>query len=80
MKNLNETLPPAEDLDAIQNAYNYIACLTGLSERTIRKAFKREPITWQTAVKIRKHTGIPTRCFRCIEDNRGRSKKNRSIS
>ena len=67
--------PNPPEIDEIQNAYAYIASLSGLSERTIRKAFKREPITWQTAVKIRKHTGIPTRCFRCIEDNRGRSKK-----
>ena len=58
-----------------QNAYQYIAALTGLSERTIRKAFKRDPITWQTACKIHRYTKIPTRCFRCIEDTRGTSKK-----
>ena len=63
-----------EITEDIQNAYGYIAALAGLSERTVRKAFKREPITFQTAAKIRKHTGIPIRCFRCIEDNRGCSK------
>ena len=66
-------LPPEAGM--YQNAYQYIADLTGLSERTIRKAFKREPITWQTACKISKHTGFPTRVFRCIEDTRGMNKK-----
>lgn len=55
-----------------QNAYLYIADVCGLSERTIRNAFTRKPITWATAARIHKHFGIPARCFRCIEDRRGR--------
>lgn len=63
------------DFDYIQSPYLYIADATGLSERTIRNAFKREPITIATAIKISKATNIPTRCFRCIEDHRGRPPK-----
>ena len=60
---------------ATQNPYLFIADACNLSERTIRNAFARKPITYGTAVKISKATGIPTRCFRCIEDRRGRPKK-----
>lgn len=70
-----KTNPVPVETDESQNAYQYIAAVTGLSERTIRKAFKREAITWQTACKIRKYTGIPARCFRCIEDTRGTHRK-----
>jgi hypothetical protein len=57
-----------------QNPYLYIADVCGLSERTIRNAFNRHPITFGTAAKIAKNFNIPARCFRCIEDRRGRPK------
>lgn len=59
----------------IQSPYLYIADKCGLSERTIRNAFARQPITFGTAAKIAKNFNIPTSCFRCIEDRRGRPKK-----
>ena len=56
------------------NPYAALADRIGLSERTVRKAFSRDPITWQTACRIAKHLQIDVYCFRCIEDNRGRKK------
>lgn len=64
-----------ENDNYIQNPYLYIANACNLSERTIRNAFNRQPITYGTAAKIAKNFNIPVRCFRCIEDRRGRPKK-----
>lgn len=61
--------------DFIQNPYLFIADTCGLSERTVRNAFARKPITFETAAKISKNFNIPGRCFRRIEDRRGRPKK-----
>lgn len=54
--------------------YAALADRIGLSERTIRKAFGRDPITYQTACRIAKALQIDPFCFRCIEDHRGRKK------
>ena len=72
-------LPPVTTADPqdLQNPYKFIGDQCRLSERTIRTAFSKKPITWQTARIIEKHTGIPTYCFRIKPDNRG-TKKARS--
>ena len=49
-----------------------------LSERTIRNAFARKPITWHTALVIANLLQIDMGHFRIIEDCRGRNKKKRS--
>ena len=54
--------------------YRFIADQCNLSERTVRKAFSRQAITWQTARKIEKVCGIPPDCFKIKADNRGRRK------
>lgn len=73
------SLPPATTADPqdLQNPYKFIGDQCRLSERTIRTAFSKKPITWTTARIIEKHTGIPTYCFRIKPDNRG-TKKARS--
>lgn len=72
-------LPPPATADPadLQNPYKFIGDQCRLSERTIRTAFSKKPITWTTARIIEKHTGIPTYCFRIKPDNRG-TKKARS--
>ena len=64
-----------QELDRPRNPYTGIADRCRLSERTIRNAFARKPITWQTAGIIAKVLGIDMRHFRIKEDNRGRNKK-----
>ena len=58
-------LPPVTTADPqdLQNPYKFIGDQCRLSERTIRTAFSKKPITWTTARIIEKHTGIPTYCF-----------------
>lgn len=73
-------IPPSEfrsEAADLQNPYKFIGDQCRLSERTIRTAFSKKPITWTTARIIEKHTGIPTYCFRIKPDNRG-TKKARS--
>lgn len=58
------------------NAYRLIGDMCRLSEKTVRNAFSRKPVTWQTACTIVKHLNLPTTaCFRIKPDNRGRNKK-----
>ena len=63
-----------EELDRPRNPYMGIGDNCRLSERTIRNAFARKPITWQTACIIAKALNIDMRHFRVKEDNRGRNK------
>lgn len=64
-------------MDYETNAYRLIGDKCHLSEKTIRNAFSRKPVTWQTACKIANTLNLPTvNCFRIKPDNRGRNKKN----
>ncbi|MBQ9088644.1 MAG: hypothetical protein IJY46_07680 [Lentisphaeria bacterium] len=57
------------------NVYKLIGDRCFLSEKTVRTAFARRPITYQTACKLRKALNLPTLdCFRIKVDNRGRKK------
>ena len=60
------------------NAFKFIADKCRLSERTVRSAFAKKPVTWDTARKIAVACGIDMREFRIKEDNRGRNKKPRA--
>lgn len=62
-----------EDFIAV-GPYRFIGDQCGLSERTIRKAFSREAITWQTARRIERVCNVPAECFKIKADNRGRKK------
>ena len=64
----------AKGLDEGRNPYRGIADKCRLSERTVRSAFARKPVTWDTARKIAVACGIDMREFRIKEDNRGRKK------
>ena len=68
-------------MDEIQpqtNAFRLIGDKCNLSEKTVRNAFSRKPITWATACRLRNALALPTTdCFRIKEDNRGRNKKSR---
>ena len=67
------------DLETI--AYRLIGDMCNLSEKTIRNAFARKPVTWQTACKICRHLNLATtHCFKIKPDNRGRNKKTRKAS
>lgn len=58
------------------NAFRLIGDKCNLSEKTVRSAFSRKPITWQTACRLRNALSLPTTdCFRIKDDNRGRNKK-----
>ena len=57
-----------------RNPFQGIADRCRLSERTVRKAFSRQPITWQTAVRIAKALQIDLGHFRIKVDNRGKKK------
>lgn len=58
-----------------RNPFQGIADRCRLSERTVRKAFSRQPITWQTALKLSKALQIDLGHFRIKVDNRGKNKK-----
>lgn len=73
-----KTTPSEPELDSPRNPYMGIADRCRLSERTIRNAFARKPITWQTASIIAKALGIDLRHFRIKEDKRGQNKKKKS--
>ncbi len=64
----------AQNLDAGRNPYRGIADKCRLSERTVRTAFSRKPVTWETARKIARACGIDMREFAIKADNRGRRK------
>lgn len=60
------------------NAFKLIGDKCRLSEKTVRSAFSKKPVTWQTACKICNAIDLPTTaCFRIKSDNRGRNKKGR---
>lgn len=57
------------------NAYKLIGDKCNLSEKTVRTAFARKPVTWQTACKLRKALNLATAaCFKIKSDNRGKKK------
>lgn len=58
-----------------RNPYMGIGDRCRLSEKTIRNAFARKPITWQTARIIANALQIDMGHFRIKQDNRGRPKK-----
>ena len=64
----------ADSLDTGRNPYRGIADKCRLSERTVRTAFSKKPVTWETARKIAVACGIDMREFNIKADNRGRKK------
>ncbi len=64
-----------QDQEPEFNAFREIAGKCGLSERTIRTAFSRKPITYRTARRIATRLGIRIACFVIKEDRRGRGKR-----
>jgi hypothetical protein len=64
----------AKNLDEGRNPFRGIADRCRLSERTVRTAFSRKPVTWETARKIAQVCGIDMREFAIKADNRGRKK------
>lgn len=54
------------------NPYKILADKCRLHENTIRNAFARKPVTYQTACRIAKNLGIPVEAFRIKDDRRGR--------
>lgn len=65
----------SKGVDEGRNPFRGIADRCRLSERTVRNAFSRKPVTWDTARKVAQACGIDMREFRIKEDNRGRNKK-----
>lgn len=65
----------AKKLDTGRNPYKGIADKCRLSERTVRTAFSKKPVTWQTARKIALAIGIDMGEFSIKADNRGRKKQ-----
>ena len=64
-----------EKIEETTNVYKLIGDKCNLSEKTVRTAFSKRAITWQTACKLRKALNLPTlNCFRIKVDNRGRKK------
>lgn len=61
-----------DDELTIINAYKILADRCGLSEKTIRTAFSRRPIVYQTACRIARNLNIPVQAFRIKDDRRGR--------
>lgn len=65
-----------EEIIIQTNAYKLIGDKCRLSERTVRTAFSKKPITWQTAQTLCRVLGFDTaNCFVIKTDNRGRNKK-----
>ena len=56
----------------VLNPYKCLADKCGLHENTIRNAFARKPIIYQTACRIAKRLEIPVQAFRIKADRRGR--------
>ena len=58
------------------NAYKLIGDKCRLSEKTVRAAFSKKPITWQTARMLARALDFDTtNCFTIKADHRGRNKK-----
>lgn len=58
------------------NVYKLIGDKCRLSEKTVRTAFSRKPVTWQTARLLARALDIDTvDCFVIKTDHRGRRKK-----
>lgn len=58
-----------------RNPYMAIGDKCRLSERTVRNAFARKAVTWQTARKIANACNIDLANFAIKPDNRGRNRK-----
>ena len=69
----------AQKFDDGRNPFRGIADKCRLSERTVRSAFSRKPVTWQTARKIALAIGIDMREFAIKPDNRGRKNKSPGV-
>ena len=63
-----------DTLCAPPSPWKLLADRCGLSEVTLRNAFARKPITWQTACRIAKNLEIQAASFRIKPDRRGRKK------
>lgn len=61
------------------NAYKAIADKCRFSEKTVRNAFSRKPVTLQVAARIANNIKIPLECFRIKYDHRGQNKKSREM-
>lgn len=60
------------------NAYKLIGDQCRLSERTVRDAFARKPVTYPTALRLSRCLGFDTtNCFIIKKDNRGLNKSKR---
>lgn len=60
----------------VTNVYKLIGDKCNLSEKTVRTAFSKKPVTWQTACRLRRALDLPTLdCFRIKTDNRGKKNK-----
>ena len=66
--------PEEEPYERPPNAFQGVGDRGRLSERTVRNAFSRKPITWGTAQTLSHVLKIPMGCFRIKEDMRGRNK------
>lgn len=67
--------PEKESYVRPPNAFQMVGDRCRLSERTVRDAFARKPITWQTAQTLSHVLMIPIGCFRIKTDQRGMNKK-----
>ena len=68
-------MEPLED-PISTNAYKLIGDKCRLSERTVRTAFSKKPITYQTARLLARTLDFDTtNCFTIKTDNRGKKKK-----
>lgn len=65
-----------EEIIINTNAYKLIGDRCHLSERTVRAAFSKKPITWQTAMALCHALDFDTsNCFVIKSDKRGRKKR-----
>ena len=65
-----------QDLIIDTNAYKLIGDKCHLSERTVRNAFSKKPVTYQTALALCRALDFDTtNCFVIKSDQRGRNKK-----
>lgn len=70
-----EAQEPIEFEQRPRNPFQGIGDRCRLSERTVRNAFSRKPVTWHTARIIAQALKIDLGHFRIKEDERGRNKK-----
>lgn len=73
----NNSYPEIQaDCEISVSVYKLIGDKCRLSEKTVRTAFQRRPVTYQTAKKLAKALAIDTvDCFRIKQDLRGRGRK-----